>query len=117
MLWFTGENLGDQFKNEWKKKIKRKGDLRYKKFPKVGGMDNMKCVQGKSNFKKCGQRRSNTKKCGQGRSNFKTTTTLFVPASHGSKLFKFVQEAEMKAAERTSWKAKVVDHLPKNFPS
>ena len=80
--WYTGENLGEKFRQDWKRFIKRKhtrGNVRRNKHS-ANNVDNRKI-----------------------------TTTMFVPSSGGGKLLSLLEEAEKDLSEETPWTVKLVE--------
>ena len=92
VFWFSDEKVGDPFKQEWRRDIKRKGER--------GNDTALRMINYKSEKKRL------EKMCTKGR---KTTSTFFVPPSRNSNLFKFVMEIENGLRERTCWKTKVLE--------
>ena len=94
--WFTGEDLGDPWRQSWKSRIKRKGSNKGEKIVEV-----TKDVVNKE-----------------------ITTTIFVPASKNSLLFQMIQEKEESLKGQLSWGVKVLEKggipiaslLTKKFP-
>ena len=78
--WYSDEDLGEPYRQGWKKYIKRKGD-------------NVR-----------NGRRKKTE-----RRDIETTTTMFVPPSEGGKLIEMLQEAEDSLVDQVPWKVKLVE--------
>ena len=84
MLWYTGEKLGDPFRQLWRKNIKYKSDWANKKSYKFKSSD-------------CGKR-----------AKMENTTTLFVPQSKNSTLFKMIRQKEKVMSNLCGWSVKVL---------
>ena len=76
MLWYTGEKIGDQYRQLWRKSIKYKSD--------GAGMKSLKL----RNISKFSDSSAGAKK------KMENTTTLFVPRSMKSTLFKLIKQRE-----------------------
>ena len=104
--WYTELNIGDEFKDLWKRNVTRKGQWE------------------NGNFRR---KRRGDKDFGPPDDEKKlTTTTLFVPSSPGGKLLSELEKEELRLEndEGISWKCKLVEkpgipvalHLIKKFP-
>ena len=82
MVWFTGEKLTDPYRQLWRKNIKYKSDGSNKKSFKEHSFMNKKV---------------------------KSTTTLFVPPSVGSILFKLIKEKEDILCDQAGWSVKILE--------
>ena len=79
--WFTGESLGDPWRQCWKSRIKRRGSLKGENITDTTGEAEKKEV----------------------------TTTFFVPASKDGQLYRGIQEREMKIKGQLSWRVKILE--------
>ena len=79
--WFTGEDLGDPWRKCWKSRVKRKYSNKGEKILEESGNVVEKEI----------------------------TTTIFVPASKNSQLFKLIQEKEESLKGQLSWGVKVLE--------
>ena len=90
MTWYKDKNLGDLYKNEWKRKIVTKEKHYWrsmKKSSKHGGNDQLR---------------------NSGRDK-EVTTTFFTPPSNESKLLDMILEAEEDLTKDSPWRVKVVE--------
>ena len=85
--WFKGNEIYDQYKNEWKSKIAYRHLRR-------GVSSNVK---------------GNSQNVEHNQSNKEILTTLFVPASKNSLLLKSIMEAENSLAPEMDWRVKIVE--------
>ena len=102
--WFTGEDVGDPWRQCWKNRIRRKGEKRLSKecvspvnmvhsnpsTSKVEGRYGLVGVLGEDKIKE-------------------TTTTFFVPASKNSQLYKLILQKEETLLGQMSWGVKVLE--------
>ena len=127
MLWFSEEKIGDPYKQHWRKFEKKKGDCYAKRKQKrerelvnvnkpkswaelrnkKGNVSGVHKTNGEGAviLEKPGQSVVDSYKEYHG----KTTTTFFTPQFHGSKLYKFVMEAEEKIRKQTGWSTKILE--------
>ena len=82
-LWYTKEDLGDPFRQRWKKFIKVKGSVNIKK--------------------------QNGRKVSAEKDDRVITTTLFVPSSDNGTLLKLLEGVEREIKEETPWTVKLVE--------
>ena len=109
MIWFTEEKLGDPYRQEWKKGIRKSGDKCWRK-PRNANGSGKKCIANKNGVNKL------HKKDGKDITSM-TTTTIFVPPSHGSKLYKFVVEKEKYLNKGIRWRSKFLEQPGKSLLS
>ena len=88
--WYTGENLGDRYRNNWKRWVKRKFNRIRKTFK------GSKCINKKE-------------KTGNDKDLRRTTTVMFVPSTEGNKLLTLLEEADKKTNEHSDWKTKFIE--------
>ena len=86
MLWYKEEKLSDPFRQLWKRKIRRKSDC-----PPVHKRLNLRNKQR------------------NGKMPPRTTTTMFVPQSQNSLLFKLISDRENLLKHQIGWGVKVLE--------
>ena len=82
MTWYTGENLGDPYRQHWKANVKRKGDNITNNRARMGGLSS---------------------------GGAKITTTMFVPSTRGGQLLAMLEELEEHLSTESQWGVKLVE--------
>ena len=88
LIWYTGENLKDPYRHQWKKKIKRSFNRKEREERKRMDWKRREVVKKKRR---------------------RTTTAIFIPSTERSLLMKIVSEKEEKLAEQSSWTVKILE--------
>ena len=92
-MWYTGENIKDPYRHQWKARIKRRHNRNKTK---------MAGILARHRFEK----RRNTRE-------IETTTTIFIPSTEGSLLFKIIEGEEERISTNSSWTVKLLERSGK----
>jgi len=85
-VWYKDLDLGDEFRQGWKKRVKTKENW--------------------NNDRKAKFKRKN----GKNKDLLETTTALFIPPTGGGKLSTMIADAELNLSKETGWKVKVLEN-------
>ena len=97
MVWYKPFDLGDEFRQGWKRRLKYRGQKTSTKLQKLG-----KKYQ---NHLAAGQINPNLRE----KLKVETTSALFVPPTMGGRLHKALEEEEEELSRISGWKVKIVE--------
>ena len=101
-IWYKNIDLGDEFRQSWKLKIKTK----------TTGQNNISTIGSLIKRKRESTKRlqkSNNQNSKFFRPERDTTTAIFVPPTSGGKLSQLIQGVEEELSQDTGWKMKIVE--------